>query len=130
MSEQEQRNELKGKTGLRRVYNAMFYSYYGLKAAWKDEDAFRTMVKLAIILIPAGLYLGETWVEKMMLAAPLFISLMVELLNSSIENCADCITLEKNEYIKKAKDMGSAAQFVVLVFIGLVWGSWLICRFF
>ena len=45
----------KGKTGLKRVWSALFYSLAGLRAAIRHEDAFRQEVLLASILIPTCL---------------------------------------------------------------------------
>jgi diacylglycerol kinase (ATP) len=75
----------KGKTGLRRLINAFGYSLAGLSAAYKNEDAFRQEVKLAIILIPLALYLGHGAVERALMIASVLLVVIVELLNSSVE---------------------------------------------
>ena len=46
-----------GKTGVKRIWSALFYSLDGLAAAFKHEDAFRIEVLLALILIPLALFL-------------------------------------------------------------------------
>lgn len=97
------RNELKGKRGLVRLLNATRYSLAGYKAAWQDEEAFRQICLLAV---------------------PLVFCLLVELLNSAIENVVDRISLEWHPLAKKAKDMGSAAQFTAQLFLAAVWGGY------
>lgn len=112
----------KGKTGLRRLLNAVGYTWDGLRAAFKHEDAFRQEVFLALLLIPLALYLGETGVERALMIAAVLGVLMVELLNSAVEAAVDRISLEHHLLIKRAKDMGSAAVMIALVNAVVVWG--------
>ena len=101
----------KGKTGLKRLINAFGYSIEGFKSAFKNEDAFRQELILAIILIPAGILIGENGFQKALLVSSILAVLIVELLNSGIEATVDRISLEKNSLAKRAKDIGSAAVF-------------------
>ena len=87
------RNELKGKRGLVRLLNATRYSLAGYKAAWQDEEAFRQICLLAVIGLPLACWLGRDWTESVLLAVPLVLCLLVELLNSAIENVVDRISL-------------------------------------
>lgn len=112
----------KGKTGLRRLFNAFGYSLEGLKAAYKNEDAFRQEVKLAIVLIPLAIYLGESGMERAVMIASVLLVIIVELLNSSIEATVDRISLENHLLAKRAKDIGSAAVLLSLVNLTVVWG--------
>ncbi|MBS0513251.1 MAG: diacylglycerol kinase [Proteobacteria bacterium] len=112
----------KGKTGLRRIWNALHYSLDGLRAAWRHEDAFRQELWLALILVPAALWLGESGVAKAVLVASLALVLLAELLNSAIEATVDRISLENHLLAKRAKDIGSAAVLVSLCNVVLVWG--------
>jgi diacylglycerol kinase (ATP) len=112
----------KGKTGLRRVWNAMFYSVDGFRAALEHEDAFRQEVLLAAVLIPLALFLPASGVGKALMVASVLLVLLVELLNSAIEATVDRISLENHQLAKRAKDIGSAAVFVSLVNVVVVWG--------
>lgn len=112
----------KGRTGLKRVLNAFFYSLEGFRAAWKHEDAFRQETLLALLLIPLALYLGETGSERALMIASVFLVLIVELINSAIEATVDRISLENHELAKRAKDIGSAAVLVALCNVLMVWG--------
>ncbi len=122
------RNELKGQSGLVRLLNATRYSLAGYKAAWQDEEAFRQICLLAVIGLPLACWLGRDWAESVLLAVPLVFCLLVELLNSAIENVVDRISLEWHPLAKKAKDMGSAAQFTAQLFLAAVWGGYLLGR--
>ena len=112
----------KGKTGVQRVLNAAGYSWAGLQAAFRHEDAFRQEVFLLVVLVPLALYLGDTGLERALLIGSLLLVLIVELLNSAVEAAVDRISLEHHELIKRAKDMGSAAVMIALVNVGVVWG--------
>lgn len=112
----------KGKTGLRRVLNAAGYSWAGLVAAFRHEDAFRQEVFLALLLIPLALFLGETGIERALMIGAVLSVLVVELLNSAVEAAVDRISLEHHLLIKRAKDMGSAAVMIALVNAAVVWG--------
>ncbi len=111
----------KGKTGLQRVLNAAGYSWAGLTAAFRHEDAFRQEVFLALLLIPLGLYLGETGIERALMVGAILLVLIVELLNSALEAAVDRISLEHHLLIKRAKDMGSAAVMIALANVAVVW---------
>ncbi|MDD2833303.1 MAG: diacylglycerol kinase [Methylotenera sp.] len=112
----------KGKTGLRRLINAFGYSLEGFKAAFVHEDAFRQEVFLAMVLIPLAIYLDHTPVEQALLIASVLLVLIVELLNSAIEAAVDHTSTEHHALAKQAKDIGSAAVFIALVIVAVVWG--------
>ncbi|MFN3750206.1 MAG: diacylglycerol kinase [Thiobacillus sp.] len=112
----------KGKTGLARIVNAAAYSWAGLQAAFRHEDAFRQEVFLLVVLVPLALHLGDTAIERVLMIGALLLVLIVELLNSAVEAAVDRISLEHHELIKRAKDMGSAAVMVALINVVVVWG--------
>jgi len=111
----------KGKTGLRRVWNALGYSLAGLKAAYLCEDAFRQEAWLAALLIPAALLLPVPWLGRALMIASVLLVLIVELLNSAIEAVVDRVSLENHRLAKRAKDIGSAAVLVSLLLVIVVW---------
>jgi len=112
----------KNNRGLRRLINAGHWSMQGLLSAYRHEAAFRQEVGLVALLLPVGLWLGEDGVEKALLAGSLLIVLLVELLNSALENLADRISDERHPLAGRAKDQGSAAVFVALLLVVVTWG--------
>jgi diacylglycerol kinase (ATP) len=110
-----------GETGLTRIISASYNSFKGLSACWRNEAAFRQEVLLCLILVPLGLYLGNDGVEKSLLVGVCFLVLIVEILNSGIEAAIDRIGPEHHELSGLAKDLGSAAVFISLVLVALVW---------
>jgi diacylglycerol kinase (ATP) len=112
----------KGKTGLQRVWNALFYSMDGLRAAFRHEDAFRQEVFLAAVLLPAAWFTPAAGTGKALMIASVLLVLIVELLNSAVEAAVDRISLENHALAKRAKDIGSAAVLLALLNVPVVWG--------
>lgn len=112
----------KGKTGVRRLLNAFAYSYDGLCAAYRHEDAFRQEVWLAVLLIPLACFLSSSGIGKALMIASVLLVIIVELVNSAIEATVDRISLENHILAKRAKDIGSAAVLMSLLNALLVWG--------
>jgi len=107
--------------GPKQIYRALIWSMKGLRAAWTYEASFRLEVYLFIIFFPLGLWLGHGGVEKAILVGSLFLVLSAEILNSAIEVVVDKTTPEFHELAGRAKDMGSAAVFVLMVNAMLCW---------
>ena len=117
---------MKKETGIIRLIKATGYSLAGLKAAWTSEAAFRQEMIIAIALIPAAIFLGQSGTEKALLASSPLSILVVELLNSGLEAAVDRTGTDFHPLAKQAKDMGSAAVFVCIIITVMVWGLILI----
>ena len=117
---------LKGKTGLRRVWNALHYSMDGLRAAYVGEDAFRQEVLLAAILIPLAFVLPVSWGGRAVMVASVLLVLIVELINSAIEAVVDRVSLDRHHLSKRAKDIGSAEVILEMINVAVVWGCVLV----
>jgi diacylglycerol kinase (ATP) len=104
-----------------RVLRAFGASYRGYCGAFRNEAAFRQELAVAVLVIPLGLYLGESGIARALLVGPMILVLIVELLNSAIEATVDRIGLEHHELSGLAKDIGSAAVLTSFVLLGLTW---------
>jgi diacylglycerol kinase (ATP) len=112
-----------GKSGIARLVDATRYSFRGLGAAFRNEAAFRQELLLVAVLLAASFRLQSGLVEWLVLVLPLFILLIVELINSAIEVTIDRIGSERHELSGRAKDLGSAAVFISLLMIATAWGA-------
>lgn len=110
-----------GETGLARLIDATGYSIKGIRACWQNEAAFRQEVVLVIVLLPLSFQVAKSIEQWLLLVMPLFLLLIVELLNSAIENVVDRIGQELHKLSGQAKDMGSAAVLICLVLTGTSW---------
>jgi diacylglycerol kinase (ATP) len=116
-----QESPYKGKTGVQRLWNALGYSLQGMASAFRHEDAFRQECLLAAFLIPAAFFIPVGGTDRALMIASVLLVLIVELLNSAIEATVDRISLENHILAKRAKDVGSAAVFLSLVNVAVVW---------
>jgi diacylglycerol kinase (ATP) len=108
--------------GPKQIYKALIWSYKGLRAGWTFEASFRLEVYLCIILFPLGLWFGSGAIEKALLCGSLLLVLSAELLNSAVEAVVDKVSPEFHELAGRAKDMGSAAVFLLMMNVLLCWG--------
>ncbi len=113
-----------GVTGIKRIINAFGYSMKGLRAAFKHESAFRQETALLIILLPLAIFLGQNIVDYSILIGSLLLVIIVELLNSAVEAVVDRVGDEHHKLAGRAKDIGSAAVFVALVNVGVIWSMY------
>jgi diacylglycerol kinase (ATP) len=113
--------ENKQNLGLKRLVNATAFSLAGLKAAWRNEEAFRLECLATLVLTPAAFWLGQTAVERSLLIGTCWLVLIVELLNSAVEAAVDRVGTDHHKLSGRAKDLGSAAVFVSLMLALLVW---------
>lgn len=116
------------KKGLVRIYNAGKYSMKGFKAGLENEAAIRQEMFFAVILTAVAFYLrylsdfAYTTLELIALIAMPWLTVVTELLNSAVEAVVDRIGTEYHELSGRAKDLGSAAVFVMLILTLLTWG--------
>ncbi|MGD1990096.1 MAG: diacylglycerol kinase [Chromatiales bacterium] len=108
--------------GIRRLVNAFRFSMKGFRACFKHEEAFRQEVYASIVVIPLGIWLGETGLERAVLVGSWMIVPLTELLNSAVEAAIDRIGPERHKLSGRAKDIGSAAVLFSLVLAASVWG--------
>ena len=105
-----------------RIFKATVWSMQGLRAAWLHESSFRLEVYAFAVLGPLGWWLGENGVERALLIGSILLVLSIELLNSAVEAVIGRYGDEFHELSGRAKDMGSAAVFVLMMNVLLVWG--------
>jgi diacylglycerol kinase (ATP) len=107
--------------GPKQIYKAFIWSLKGMRAGWQFEASFRLEVYLTVILFPLGLWLGHGGVEKALMCGSILLVLSAELLNSAVEAVVDKVSPEFHELAGRAKDMGSAAVFLLMVNVILCW---------
>ena len=114
--------------GPARIFKATQWSMQGLRAAWLHESSFRLEVYLFVVLAPVGWWAGQTPVERVLLVGSMLLVLSMELLNSAVEAVIERYGPEYHELAGRAKDMGSAAVFVLMMNVLLTWGAILLPR--
>jgi len=114
------------KKGLARLVAAAGYSFAGLRSAFASEEAFRLEVFTLLVAVPLALWLGESAVERVLLIGSVLLLLIVELLNTAVEAVVNRVGLEFHELSRQAKDIGSAAVFVCMALVAMIWIALLI----
>jgi diacylglycerol kinase (ATP) len=107
--------------GMGRFLRAFDSSAKGFAGAYREEQAFRQELGFACLALPLALWLGHSGVERALLAGPVLLILIVELLNSAIEAAVDRIGMERHVLAGLAKDIGSAAVMLSFILLGVVW---------
>ena len=106
---------------MRRAWNATRYSLAGLAAAARHEAAFRELLILLLVSIPAAFWLGQTELERAAMIGSVMLALIIELVNAAIEATVDRVALDDHPLAKRAKDIGSAAVMLALLNAAAVW---------
>ncbi|WP_240473393.1 diacylglycerol kinase [Ferrimonas senticii] len=109
--------------GAMRFIQAGIYSWQGVKAAYRNEEAFRQELMLAIVLTAVSFAFDVTALERALMIASLLLVMLVELLNSAIEAVVDRIGPERHELSGRAKDISSAAVTMAMAIVVLLWGT-------
>ena len=120
---------MKSKGGFSRLISALRYTWDGLRAAAKHEEAFKQELMVVVPLSVVAWFVPVSLPERALLFSVLQLILIVELINSAIEANTDHISLERHPLAKRAKDLGSAAVFLTIVIALAIWGSVLWLRF-
>jgi diacylglycerol kinase (ATP) len=118
-----------GTKGLTHIIQAGGYSLKGLKAAIAHEEAFRLELMAMVVMVPLALWLGQSAIEYVLLIGSLILVLIVELINSALEAVVDRVSVEHHELSGRAKDIGSAAVFMALMNVAVIWGVLVYTRF-
>ena len=111
----------KNENIFRHIRNAVIYSFAGFKSAWNNEMAFRLETIVIALMLPVGIWLGQTVVEWALLVGSGMLVLITELLNSAVETVVDRIGAEQHILSKQAKDLGSAAAALSMLVAAIVW---------
>ncbi len=109
-------------SGLKKLINSTVYSWRGLRATWRNEEAFRLELSLALLFMPLAALVGDGLVHQLLLVLICGLVILAELINTAIESVVDRIGPELHPLSGQAKDIGSAIVFITLCLFLLLWG--------
>lgn len=123
-------NRERMKEGFLHIFKAAGYSLAGLKTGLRLSLAFRQetgILILLVILLAAYQKPVTTWLVAV---GAWLLVMMAELINTAIEETLNLITKDYNIGVKNAKDMASAAVFLLLAVNAALWFCMFILRLF
>ncbi len=91
---------------------SFYYAFNGLKILLKEEHNSRIHFVAAVLAIILGIVFDLNLYEWIALIFSIGFVITTEIINTSIENIADFISPDKNEKIKKIKDLSAAAVLI------------------
>jgi diacylglycerol kinase len=100
------------KFSIQKRLNSFSFAFNGVRILFRDEHNSRIHLLAAIIAIALGFILGISTTEWIALTLCIGLVISMEILNSALEKLSDFISPEKNEMIKKVKDLSAAAVLV------------------
>ena len=112
--------------GFARLWRATRVGVRALTWAVREEEALRLELRSLVVLLPLGIWLGRSGVERAVLCVSVLLVLIVELLNTGLEVAVDRIGTEHHALSGLAKDLGSAAVMIALIAAALSWALILI----
>jgi len=112
---------LKRIGSVRRLFNALGYSYAGVRHAVLNDVTIRDALIALAILVPVSILLPVSDIEHLVLVLSMMLVVLVEFVNSAIETTVDRISLERHPLAGRAKDLGSAAVLIAVLMSGLCW---------
>lgn len=100
------------------------YAYEGMVWAFKTQANYRIHFLLSIIAVLASYIFKISYIEFLIIVLIIFIGIMVEAINTAIEQTTDAIDKQWREDIKIAKDVSAAAMLIfsfgALLIAGLI----------
>jgi diacylglycerol kinase (ATP) len=118
-------NSCNRKTWFKPLLNAFRYSRPRIKEAYRNVYAFRHGVLLTGVLLPLAFWLDpESFGQALIvMVGSILLLLIVELLKSAMEATVNRILLDDHMLVKRAKFIGSAAMFITVTTILVVWAQ-------
>ncbi len=112
-----------GKFSIKKRLKSFVYAFNGLKILMSEEHNARIHVFISILVIVAGVYFKVSLVEWIFLIFAMGSVIILEIVNSVIENIANFISPERHPKIKKIKDLSAGAVLlsaITAAIIGLI----------
>lgn len=97
------------------------YALDGFICAFKNETSFKLEIFVAFIILPIIFFTPFNLYAKTLLVITYILILIVELLNSAIENVVDLVTKEIEPLAKNAKDIAATAVMISISLHIICW---------
>ncbi|MDN6195481.1 MAG: diacylglycerol kinase family protein [Atopostipes suicloacalis] len=106
----------------RNFFDSFRYAFEGVATAFKEERNMRFHVFSAIAVVISSYFLSLSIAEWLWIILITFLVIIMEVLNTVIENLTDLVSPDYHPLAKKVKDM-AAALVLITSFLALVIGG-------
>ena len=96
------------------------FAWNGIKILFNEEPNARIHLMISILAIIAGIFLNISSTEWLIVILSIGLVFALEIINASIENLANLISMETNAQIKRIKDLTAAAVLTASVASAIV----------
>jgi diacylglycerol kinase len=110
-------------TALKSFFRSFTYAWNGMRVSLAGQRNLKVQFAIATITIGAGFYFRIDGIEWCLILFSIALVLSLEMVNSSIENLVDLVTLERKPLAGKIKDVAAGAVLVasvIAVIIGVI----------
>jgi len=108
------------------IFKNTQYALEGFVHVFKTESSFKLELFASLFIIPMIFLIDMELSSRLALLITAFLVLIIELLNSAVENVVDLVTKDIHPLAKSAKDIGATA---VMFSIGLHLLCWVLVLF-
>lgn len=104
----------------KKLRHSFKYAFNGIKLCIQDEQNMFIHFSVATLVIVAAFVFKISKIEWIICLLLIGIVMMMELLNTAIENVCDLVTEEDNKYVKIAKDTAAGAVLVIAIISAII----------
>lgn len=108
------------KFSIRKRIKSFSYAFAGLKVLFKEEHNARIHAVASLLVVAAGILFHITAGEWIAVVLCIGMVVSAEIVNSSIERCADFVKQERDDRKRDIKDLGAAAVLVCAIAAAVV----------
>ncbi len=111
---------------MKRIILAFLNSMRALRHLAKHEKAVQQELVLFLLSLPIAFFLAPSALAFLLMTGSILFLILVEVLNTGIEATCDAVSRDFHKEIQIAKDCGSLAVLIAIVFVAATWGYILI----
>lgn len=104
----------------KKLIHSFKYALNGIKLCIKNEQNMMIHFIVGILVVISAFIFKISKLEWIICLILIGLVLMMELINTAIENICDLVTKENNRYIKIAKDTSAGAVLVMAFISGII----------
>ncbi|MFD1197148.1 diacylglycerol kinase [Brucella gallinifaecis] len=107
---------------MKRIFLAFLNSMRALRYLAKHEKAIQQELILFVLSLPVAFFIAPSWLAFLLMTGSILLLILVEVLNTGIEATCDAVSRDFHKEIQLAKDCGSLAVLITVIFVAATWG--------